>query len=367
MASYQSRVRADIARWIEVGLVDAETGAKLAQDVEAHAGRAISFGAILATLAALLFGAALLVFVSADWDAMPREVRTIGLGTLVAALLAAGVTLKRRGEAGLGEALLLAAAAAWGGTLVLVAEMYALEGDGSNVALIWCLGTAAAAGILRSPSLTVGAAALAGAWMLFEGLSFWEHGRFPYLYPLLAAGIWAVSLRSDSAASRNLLMLTLTGYGLLLSFRQDALTVGIAMIAIGAMLFLVAARDPARMEALLRLSGNAPYHFMLAALAGLALVQLELADDAGFALSAAAAIVAICGALVVGGRSSRGVRRLCYVAFALEIGLVLAVTLGTMMDTAAFFFAAALLLAAMAVLILRLERRLAVAAPAPSA
>ncbi|TIR44629.1 MAG: DUF2157 domain-containing protein, partial [Mesorhizobium sp.] len=74
MASYSSRVRADIARWLQAGLVDASTADALTRDVEANERKSLSFGSILAMMAALLFGAAVLIFIAANWEAIPRPV-----------------------------------------------------------------------------------------------------------------------------------------------------------------------------------------------------------------------------------------------------------------------------------------------------
>src|SRR5918999_4655711 len=58
MASYSSRVRTDIARWLQAGLIDASTADALRREVEANERNSLSFGSILAMMAALLFGAA---------------------------------------------------------------------------------------------------------------------------------------------------------------------------------------------------------------------------------------------------------------------------------------------------------------------
>ncbi|TJW87576.1 MAG: DUF2157 domain-containing protein, partial [Mesorhizobium sp.] len=44
MASYSSRVRADIARWLQAGLIDASTAEALTRDVDANERRSLSFG-----------------------------------------------------------------------------------------------------------------------------------------------------------------------------------------------------------------------------------------------------------------------------------------------------------------------------------
>ncbi|RUT92982.1 DUF2157 domain-containing protein, partial [Mesorhizobium sp. M7A.T.Ca.TU.009.02.1.1] len=46
MAGYSSRVRADIARWLQAGLIDAATADSLSRDVEANERKSLSFGSI---------------------------------------------------------------------------------------------------------------------------------------------------------------------------------------------------------------------------------------------------------------------------------------------------------------------------------
>jgi len=79
MASYAARVRVDIARWRESGLIDPATAEALTRDVAANERASLSFGSILAMMAALLFGAAILIFVAANWEAIPRLVRVAAL------------------------------------------------------------------------------------------------------------------------------------------------------------------------------------------------------------------------------------------------------------------------------------------------
>ncbi|TIU17093.1 MAG: DUF2157 domain-containing protein, partial [Mesorhizobium sp.] len=70
---------ADIARWLQAGLIDASTAGALTLDVEANQRTSLSFGSILAMMAALLFGAAILIFVAANWEAIPRLARVAAL------------------------------------------------------------------------------------------------------------------------------------------------------------------------------------------------------------------------------------------------------------------------------------------------
>ncbi|TIP34654.1 MAG: DUF2157 domain-containing protein, partial [Mesorhizobium sp.] len=93
MAGYATRVRADIARWREIGLIDPVTAEALTRDVAANEGASLSFGSILAMMAALLFGAAILIFVAANWEAIPRLVRVAALFAVILAGYVGGAVL----------------------------------------------------------------------------------------------------------------------------------------------------------------------------------------------------------------------------------------------------------------------------------
>ena len=94
MASYASRVRQDIARWVEAGLIDRAAAEALRRDVEANERKSLSFGSILAIMAALLFGAAILLFVAANWEAIPRLLRVGALFAVIFAGYVGGAVLK---------------------------------------------------------------------------------------------------------------------------------------------------------------------------------------------------------------------------------------------------------------------------------
>ena len=73
MSGYADKVKADIARWSRDGLVGQELASRLSEDIERVHGRGIGFGHILAIMAALLFAAAVLILVAANWEAIPRQ------------------------------------------------------------------------------------------------------------------------------------------------------------------------------------------------------------------------------------------------------------------------------------------------------
>jgi uncharacterized membrane protein len=77
-----------------------------------------------------------------------------------------------------------------------------------------------------------------------------------------------------------------------------------------------------------------------------------------FAIAAAVTLAGIAASIVLAGRDSRGLRWLAYAGFGLELCLIYAVTMETMLDTAGFFLAAAVILAVLAFAIIRIEKRM---------
>jgi uncharacterized membrane protein len=70
MASYRARLERDLDRWIAEGLVPAASRAAILS--EAHEPRRLDAAAALALVGAMLLGAAIIAFVAANWDGMPR-------------------------------------------------------------------------------------------------------------------------------------------------------------------------------------------------------------------------------------------------------------------------------------------------------
>lgn len=68
MFNYKERLRGDIARWRNDGLISGRTADVLAADIERRHGDGFTFGNVLAIMAAVLVGAAILVFIAANWE-----------------------------------------------------------------------------------------------------------------------------------------------------------------------------------------------------------------------------------------------------------------------------------------------------------
>lgn len=363
MASYATRLRADIARWVEADLIDLPTAELLNRDVDATERKSLSFGTILAIMAALLFGAAILIFVAANWEAIPRLVRVGALFAVIFAGYVGGAFLKLNDHNAIGEALWLVAAAAFGGSIALIGQMYHLTGDEAEALLTWCAGTTVAALALRSGALTIAAVAMAAAWFLLRGVDFWRSTPFPHEFVVMAAVLWLVSYWTRSVGARHLLLLSLIVYAAMLAVDGNVVGVAAALIAISAVLFLLSVFLPVPTERVAQLDGRLPLHALIGFLAGIFLLQFQLADETtgAFALVAALALAGIAAAVVLAGRESRGLRWIAYAAFAVELCFIYGVMVGTMLGTAGFLLAAGAILGLLAFGIIRVEKRMSVA------
>lgn len=358
MASYATKVKKDIARWVESGLVDGATADALVRDVETRERSSLNFGSILAIMAALLFAAALLILVAANWEAFPRIARVCSLFAVIFAGYVGGAVVKQSGHDGFGEALWLIAAAAFGGSLALIGQMYHFSGDEASAVLTWGIGTAVAAAALRSHALTVAAVGIADAWLVMRGFEFFRREDFPHLFPVLMAVLWALSLWTRSMTARHLIVLSLIFYALMLALQYDTFGIATILTVVSAGVLAISALAPVQVDRVVQLGGRLPLHGLIGFLTGIGILQADTLDNGGFVVVSAIALAVIAAVIVFLGRESRALRWIAYLGFAFQLAIVYGVTVGSMLGTAGFFFAAAIILAGLAYAIIRIERRM---------
>lgn len=357
MSGYASRVKRDIDRWQKSGLVDTSTATRLARDIDENH-RAVSFGAVLSTMAAVLFSAAILLIVAANWEELPRLARVGLLFALIAGGYVGGAVLKMRGRDVLGECAFVIAATAFGASTALIAQMYHLSGDETQAILVWCIATGLAAAALRSGYLNVGAVLLAAAWYAVTGSESGYSDMTSTIAALaIVAALYLLTFWTKSAASRHLAVLSVSFIALIdYAWAEAGITplllgaFAIALLAYGA----VNSREAGRITGL----GNAVLlHALIAFLVAVGMRQFSLFDEDGFLLVTIIAFVGIIAALILGGRQSSLLRWFAYAAFIFQLCFLYLVMLGSMLDTAGFFIVGGLVLSALAFTIGRLEKR----------
>ena len=243
--------------------------------------------------------------------------------------------------------------------------MYHLSGDEASATVTWGAGTALAAAALRSNPLTVVAVGIADAWLFMKITGSFEIFRgveFPHFFLFMALVLFVLSFWSRSRAARHLIILSVIFYAALLAIDHDMLQVSLGLAAVSAAAFAASVLAAGPVEAIVRLGGRLPLHAVIGFLTGMAMVQFELAGessyDGGFAIASAVALAGIAAAIVLAGRDSRGLRWIAYAGFAFELAIIYVMTLQSMLGTAGFFLAAAVLLGILALVIIRIERRM---------
>lgn len=358
---YRGRIEKDFNIWVSKGMLD--SGAAKAMLAE-YDGRETVFsaGRVLLVLAAILVSAAVLLLVAANWEAIPRLFRVIGIVALIWAFYLAAAACFSRGFKAMGAALLVLATMTFGGAIALVGQMYHLSGDATDALLAWFAAACVAAVAFRSAALAVFCGFL--AWAIFGELmvdndASFEGNGYIYLVPLLIVIVIALVRYTNAGIARHLAyLLALAWLGW---FYVELPEVWVASLLFGAgvVAFLVTSIPLSPLYRFAREAGAAPafYSFALAVM-GLAALHDEV-DGIGQEIAIGATTLAVAlGGIAIAGRLNGAVRFLGYAVFAAETLYLASETLGSILGTSGFFLISGVVVALIAWLVIRLEKRL---------
>lgn len=198
---------------------------------------------------------------------------------------------------------------------------------------------------------------IGAAWFFITWSDYFNRDGMPDAYPVLVALIWLVSLWTGSTAARHLLLLSLIGYAAMLA-DGNMLAGSLLLMVVSAALFAASVVAPAAVERIARLDDRLPLHALIGFLVGAALLQIQYnSRPAVLVIAGILVFGAIAAALMLAGRTSRGLRWVAYFGFACELAFLYVQTIGSMLGTAGLFLAAGVVLGLLAVLIIRIERR----------
>jgi uncharacterized membrane protein len=354
-ASYKKRLKHDLDRWHSNGWVSEVNRAAILADV-AKSGRELGLASALGILASVLFGFAAISFVAAHWQDVPRLGR---LGLLLAAIwLGYGVAgwLTSRDQRSFADAAVLFAVAMFGASIMLISQMYNIDGNPPDGVLMWWIGALFAGAVLRSNPALALAMILVCVWSFMESSE--RNGvHWPFLIgwaAVTAAFVWQ-GWRPGlhlSALSLSLFVISL-GY-LLGRGHEHALvaTVGVlaAAVAVGV--------EKARPD-LDHIAAPALAYAVAVAFAGLFALQFIESPSGGTLIALAALTLVLLLAAISHGLSTqnRGALWLGYLGFSIEILALYWQTVGSILGTSLFFLIAALIVAALAFMALRLAQR----------
>jgi uncharacterized membrane protein len=361
---YRGRLERDFKLWTGQGLIDAETASRLLQEYDTRES-AFSLGRVLMTIAALLVAAAVLLLVAANWEAIPRLARLVGILALIWAAYIAGSLLLMRGAERLAAAVLVFGTLCFGAAISLVGQMYHLSGDAFQAMLVWFAGAVLVAALYRSPAVTAVAGfltfAVAGAdWTQSYSV---DQGVLLWLMPILAATVILLVRYTGAGRVRHLAYLLLVAWLGSIYLEDQTTATAVAIAAFGAVCYLLAAVPKSPLHAAARSAGAAPaFYSYLVLMLGLLVLHAEF-DEVGDRLFLG---ILTLGAAIVGialsGKENGGVRYLGYATFAIETLYLASETIGSIIGTSGFFLVSGLVVALVAWAVIALERRFSRAA-----
>ncbi len=365
----RQKLERQLGHWHEKGWVT-EAGLAAIRD-EIHQGSArFGLSGVLGVIGATLLAFGVMMFVGANWQEMPRLAR---LGLLAGSMWAAyglAAWLYVRNHPAFGHAAVLLGSAIFGASIMLIAQMYHLEGHPPGAVLVWGAGTTLAAILFRSNPAYALAIALAGLWAGWEtSLSHTLH--WPYL-AFWAVLFLALTLTTRWRAGYHLLALSLSAFVVLIGYLTDVgdghwLTLGIGVAITLLAIFLEKPID--RILAVSRPGAAYGIAVAFAALFGIQFLEGNYYTDTGldpwhasngmplWVLGAASMVLLIAGLVAAAITDNRGLMWISYIGLSMELLGIYFKTFGTLLDTSLFFLTAGVLVILLSVVAYKLLRR----------
>jgi len=354
-APYKKRLGRDLDRWEANGWVTRDGHAAILSEV-ASSGPTVSLASALAILASVLFGFAAISFVAAHWEDVPRLAR---LSLLLASIWAGYGTAGRlasRGHTALADAAILFAVAMFGASIMLISQMYHIDGNPPDAVLMWWIGALFAGVLLRSNPTLALTMVLVCVW---SGMEVAQNNAVHWPFLIGWAAVSAAFLWQRWLPGLHLSALALTGFlislGYLLGHGHEHTAVAIIGLLIAATAIGVEKILPEYDHLAMPILAYA----VVVAFAGLYALQFFETTSLGTLIALAAlTLLLLLGAISYGlATENRGVLWLGYIGFSLEVLSVYGKTVGTILNTSLFFLVAALLVAALAYMALKIAQR----------
>lgn len=355
----------EIGQWTRGGLLAPGQGERLLADYDArHTG--FNLSAVLAALAAVLFGAAVIALVASNWELIARPVRVLLIAALIVLSLAVAVISRRKNAPWVMEASLVAGILSYGAGLALISQMYHISGDETGFMLTWVTASLVVA-LAFSSSLSSIAAGLLGLgllWMQIDALQFSAvftsnmSASTITLMVALVAGIAA--LRSRSIVAGHLVVIFLICWLVWVCDTSIGIEPKVVLPVLGAAALSIGWLPSAALDGFVERHGWVTSYGAFLLLLGLALLQFDLSNPGFQVAMAMAAVILLASVLliVMSGGQNAFVRRLAYFAFAAETLYVVSETLGSLIGSSGFLFVGGLVLAVIAFVVMKIERRI---------
>lgn len=352
----RKRMLKDIRRWQDQGWISDDGAAAITRDLHASANPFGTAGA-LAILGAVLIGFAAMSFVAANWQDMPRLVR---LGLLFAGLLAsygAAGALATRNMEKFANAATLIGVGIFGASIMLIAQMFHIEGNPPDAVLMWGAGALLAGAALTSTAALGATMPLTLLWAGWQ--QSLQSGVFWWFLPvwLIITGVyiwhrWRPGLNLSAIA----LMLFTICLGYLPWIGQSHVTVALLGLGVTGGAFL--ARQFLGDELEDELIVVACFGFATT-FAGLFALQIfEKVSVQGLIVYAVITLTLLLAVIYWGVKNeNKTVTWLGYAGFSVEVIGLYFKTFGTLLQSSLFFLVAGLIVMALAGLAYKLHTR----------
>lgn len=356
---YRGRLERDLKLWTQQGLLDAPTVDCLLKEYDSRES-SFSLGRVLMMIAALLLSAAVLLLIAANWEAIPRLVRVVGIVALIWGAYLTGGLLIQRGAPRLAAAFLAVGTLAFGGAIALIGQMYHFSGDALQAMLVWFAGAVIAAVLFRSGAVTAiaGFLAFAVAWTDWNEAYHASDTLLLWLMPLMAVIIILLVRYTDAGRVRHIAYLLLVAWLAFIYGEHDTPTTAIVIASLGALAYLLAAVPQSPLHTLARSAGAAPaFYSYLVLLLGLLVLHAEFDTVGDRLMVGIITLVVAIGGIVFSGKENGAVRYLGYATFAVETLYLASETIGSIIGTSGFFLISGLVVALIAWAVIVVERR----------
>jgi len=355
MSRYARRLDRDLPRWREAGWLTAAGETAIRRDV-AERTRKVELAPVLGILGAVLIGFGAMSFVAAHWDEMARLLRlALIFGGLFGAYGLAGILFEREHPA-FAHAAILAGVALFGAGIMLIAQMFHIDGHPPDAVLTWALGALLAGVVLRSDPALALAMLLIGLW---SGWEMSESGSVHWAFLLGWAAVAAALLWRGWVPGLHLAAVVLSVWIVNLGyFLFDGHGHGV-VIAIGLLVAAAGLAGPAISEMWRAWAAPAVGYGMAIAFAGFFALQfIETTPLGTLILLAILTLVLVLGGIGIGLRTGSAVLLwLGYAGFSIEVLALFFHTVGTLLGSSLFFLAAGVIVIILAAAAYRLHSR----------
>ncbi len=167
--------------WQAKGFLDAVTAARLHADIISNI-KPRSFSSIVMLLGVICLAFGIMTFVGANWEEMTSHMRVMLLFVSLWASWGISVWFKSVGKDWAAQVFVLLACAIFGASIMLIGQIYHIQGEPKEAVWLWAVGTGLAALVTRSIPALVLYVILITTWTVIDFQFFGRPKMIDYSY-----------------------------------------------------------------------------------------------------------------------------------------------------------------------------------------